>query len=73
VSSSRDCTTCRHRWRGHCAHEGLVGTGDDWIDGSPQTDRGERILDWLAEAKRAVRGRIVFVGGAGPCPGWERR
>jgi hypothetical protein len=69
----RTCDSCLSRYLGECAHEELVGTGAETIDGSPQTEKGEKILVWLSKNLYDRGGEPAVRNSAGPCPGWRRR
>lgn len=69
----RTCGSCLSRYLGECAHEELVGTGAEPIDGSPQTEKGEKILVWLSKHLYDRGGEPAVRNSAGPCPGWRRR
>ena len=69
----RTCDSCLSRYLGECAHEELVGTGAEPLDGSPQTEKGEEILVWLSKNLYDRGGEPAVRNSAGPCPGWRRR
>lgn len=69
----RTCDTCLCRYQGACAHDALVGTGRDLLEGSPQTKLGEVILSWLGDNLSTARGDVFVRRNAPPCPGWRRR
>jgi hypothetical protein len=69
----RTCDSCLCRYMSECAHDALVGTGAEPIEGAPQTREGEEILVWLGANLYDRGGEPAVRDGAGPCPGWRRR
>ena len=70
---TRTCPTCVSRYQGACAHDHLVGTGAEVLEGSPQTELGEAILSWLGDNLTSAHGEAFVRRDATPCPGWRRR
>ena len=69
----RTCGTCAALWRGACAHDAVVGVGDEEIEGEAQTALGVQVQAWQADNLIAVVDLCVVRREATPCPGWSRR
>ncbi len=69
----RTCGTCAALWRGACALDDVVGTGEHEIEGEAQTALGAQVQAWQADHLLAVADLAVVAREAPPCPGWRRR